>query len=47
MRLEEREIVELFGARDADFGYVAAAADNMRAATCGDVVSYVVNRNIN
>jgi FO synthase len=46
-RLEEQEIVELFGARDADFAYVAAAADNMRVAVCGDVVRYVVNRNIN
>jgi FO synthase len=46
-RLEEQEIVELFGARDADFAYVAAAADNMRLAVCGDVVRYVVNRNIN
>ena len=46
-RLEEEEIVELFGARDADFAYIAAAADKMRAAVCGDVVRYVVNRNIN
>jgi FO synthase len=47
LRLTEQEIVELFAARDADFAYVAAAADNMRAAACGDVVRYVVNRNIN
>ena len=46
-RLDEEEIVELFGARDADFAYVASAADNMRATTSGDVVRYVVNRNIN
>ncbi len=46
-RLEDREIVELFGARAAEFTYVVAAADNLRMAVCGDVVSYVVNRNIN
>jgi FO synthase len=46
-RLNASEIVRLFGARDADYGCVVAAADELRRATSGDIVRYVVNRNIN
>ena len=45
--LEEGEIVRLFQARGADFEAVCAAADELRKHTVGDVVRYVVNRNIN
>ena len=41
------EIVRLFAARDADHERVVAAADALRRATSGDVIRYVVNRNIN
>ena len=46
-RLAEDEIVRLFGARDAEFEHVCAAADELRRAVVGDTVTYVVNRNIN
>ena len=46
-RLGEAEIVGLFGARDADCAMVVAAADELRRSVSGDVVRYVVNRNIN
>jgi FO synthase len=46
-RLDEPEIVRLFAARDADYRRVVAAADELRQATSGDIVRYVVNRNIN
>ena len=46
-RLEETEIVRLFAARDADARRVVHAADELRRATSGDVIRYVVNRNIN
>ena len=46
-RLDEPEIVRLFAARDADYRRVVAAADALRRAVSGDVVRYVVNRNIN
>ena len=46
-RLDEPEIVRLFAARDADYRRVVAAADELRRATSGDVIRYVVNRNIN
>ncbi len=46
-RLNEGEIVALFGARGEDFEYVRAAADGLRQETHGDAVSYVVTRNIN
>jgi FO synthase len=46
-RLDEPEIVRLFAARDADTQRVFHAADELRRATSGDVVRYVVNRNIN
>lgn len=41
------DIVALFEARDGDFEAVCAAADELRRVTAGDVVRYVVNRNIN
>jgi FO synthase len=46
-RLDEPEIVRLFAARDADYRRVVGAADALRRATSGDVIRYVVNRNIN
>ena len=46
-RLDTSEIVQLFAARDADLLRVVAAADELRRATSGDIVRYVVNRNIN
>jgi len=46
-RLGEADIVQLFAARDAECEAVIAAADALRKYTCGDEVSYVVNRNIN
>ena len=45
--LREGEIVELFQARGNDFSAICAAADEMRERMNGDIVSYVVNRNIN
>ncbi len=45
--LEEQEIVELFRARGKDYAAVCAAADGLRRQVNGDIVSYVVNRNIN
>jgi FO synthase len=41
------EMVTLFGARGREVSAVAAAADRIRADVVGDVVTYVVNRNIN
>ncbi len=46
-RLNEPEIVRLFAARDADYEHVTTAADALRQSVSGDVVRYVVNRNIN
>ena len=46
-RLDAAEIVRLFAARDADYRHVTGAADALRQAVSGDVVRYVVNRNIN
>jgi FO synthase len=46
-RLAEPDIVRLFAARDADYRRVVTAADELRRATSGDIVRYVVNRNIN
>ena len=45
--LGESDIVALFEARGRDFTAVCQAADRLRAARIGDVVTYVVNRNIN
>jgi FO synthase len=46
-RLSEGEIVSLFSAHGGDVEAVCAAADALRARESGDVVRYVVNRNIN
>ena len=46
-RLTEAEIARLFEARGPEFSAVCRAADWLRAARCGEVVTYVVNRNIN
>ena len=46
-RLDTGAIERLFAARDADYAHVTGAADRLRAAVSGDVVRYVVNRNIN
>jgi FO synthase len=43
----ERDIVRLFEARGPAFGAVCAAADALRREVSGDVVTYVVTRNIN
>jgi len=45
--LGEGDIVRLFRARGDEFFAVCGAADALRRDTCGDVVSYVVTRNIN
>ncbi|ACO64371.1 hypothetical protein MICPUN_83126 [Micromonas commoda] len=47
MDIDEAAVATLLRARGADFDAVCAAADEARAAQCGDVVTYVVNRNIN
>ena len=45
--LAEAELARLFEARGPEFDALCAAADELRAEVCGDVVRYVVNRNIN
>lgn len=45
--LEQSEIVRLFRARGDEFTAVCDAADELRYRMNGDVVSFVVNRNIN
>src|SRR5262249_60603042 len=45
--LGEDDIVRLFRCRGDEFAAVCAAADEARRITNGDVVSYVVTRNIN
>jgi len=45
--LDEPDIVRLFEARGAAAEAVVAAADELRRATRGEVVTYVINRNIN
>src|SRR6266481_1305620 len=45
--LAESDIVRLFRCRGDEFAAVCAAADELRQATNGDVISYVVTRNIN
>ena len=45
--LDEAAIVRLIRARGEDFTAVVRAANELRERVCGDVVSYVVNRNIN
>src|SRR6266567_2078869 len=46
-RLEPNDIVYLFAARGPEVEEICAAADALRAKTSGDIVRYVVNRNIN
>jgi FO synthase len=46
-RLSESEVVRLFAARGGDVERLCAAADELRRETCGDTITYVVNRNIN
>ncbi len=46
-RLTEADIVRLFRARREEFTAVCRAADDLRRKVNGDVVSYVVTRNIN
>jgi FO synthase len=46
-RLEEGEIARLFQARGDQFSAVCAAADALRREISGDVITYVVTRNIN
>ncbi len=45
--LSETEIVRLFAARGPEVDAITQAADDLRRATVGDTVAYVVNRNIN
>ncbi len=46
-RLDEQEIIRLFAARDVDYDAVISAADELRRSVSGEVIRYVVNRNIN
>ena len=46
-RLDEGQVVRLFEARGGEARAVCEAADRLRRNRNGDVVSYVVNRNIN
>jgi FO synthase len=46
-RLDAQDIVRLFSARDASCELVMRAANALRRQVSGDVVRYVVNRNIN
>jgi FO synthase len=45
--LSQDEIVQLFNARGDDIHQVVSAADALRREVSGDVIRYVVNRNIN
>ena len=45
--LSEAQVSRLFSARGKEFQRVCQTADELRATTCGDRVTYVVNRNIN
>ncbi len=45
--LREADVVALFNTRGDDFAAVVHAANDLRKAVNGDVVTYVVNRNIN
>jgi FO synthase len=45
--LTEADIVRLFRARGDEFAAVCASSDALRRDTSGDIVSYVVTRNIN
>ena len=45
--LEVNEVARLFESRGNDFSFVTNRADSLRKQVNGDIVSYVVNRNIN
>ena len=45
--LSEQDVVALFSARNGEVDLICAAADDLRRRQSGDVVRYVVNRNIN
>ncbi len=45
--LSEAEIATLFAARSGDFDFICQSANDLRKATVGDMVRYVVTRNIN
>jgi FO synthase len=45
--LSEDEIVTLFEARGDELHSLLQAADRLRRETCGDTITYVINRNIN
>ena len=45
--LTELDIARLFRSRDDEFHFICEQADELRHATSGDIVRYVVNRNIN
>ena len=45
--ISDRDIVELFSARDGDVHTIVEVADDLRRQLVGDDVTYVVNRNIN
>jgi FO synthase len=47
VRLGESQVAALFAARGPDLARIRQAADELRAATAGDTVTYVVTRNIN
>ena len=47
MRLDESDIVCLFRARGDEVDLISRTADQLRRVTVGNVVRYVVNRNIN
>ena len=46
-RLNEQEIARMFTVRGGELAWLCRQADELRRETCGDAVSYVVNRNIN
>ncbi len=46
-KLAESEIVHLFAARGENYKRVCLAADTLRQSVSGEIVRYVVNRNIN
>ena len=46
-RLEEREVADLFTARGEEVAAIARLADEVRRRVSGEVVTYVITRNIN
>ena len=45
--ISAEDAVTLFGASSAEYNALVTVADELRRRTSGDVVTYVVNRNIN